>query len=111
MAARTAVVAGTATVVAKGVSGSMNQKAAQQQAAAQQQQQAAYDSGVQQAQMQAQQEAQQQQPAAQAATPTASPGAITDDTIAQLQKLADLQKQGLLTPEEVAQVKARILGT
>ena len=59
--ARTAVVAGTATVVAKGVSGSMDQKAAQQQAAAQQQQQAAYDAGVQQAQLQAQQEALAQQ--------------------------------------------------
>jgi hypothetical protein len=116
--ARTAVVAGTATAVAKGVSGSMDQKAAQQQAAAQQQQQqqAAYDAGVQQAQLQAQQEplAQQQQHqilAAQASPPpVASPGSTTDTTIRQLQQLAELQKQGILTPEEFAQQKAMILG-
>ena len=114
--ARTAVVAGTATVVAKGVSGSMDQKAAQQQAAAQQQQQAAYDAGVQQAQLQAQQEAlaqqqQQQMLAAQAAPPpVASPGSTTDATIRQLQQLAELQKQGILTPEEFAQQKAMLLG-
>jgi hypothetical protein len=114
--ARTAVVAGTATAVAKGVSGSMDQKAAQQQAAAQQQQQATYDAGVQQAQLQAQQEplAQQQQHqilAAQASpSPVASPGSTTDTTIRQLQQLAELQKQGILTPEEFAQQKAMILG-
>lgn len=114
--ARTAVVAGTATAVAKGVSGSMDQKAAQQQAAAQQQQQATYDAGVQQAQLQAQQEplAQQQQHqilAAQASPPpVASPGSTTDTTIRQLQQLAELQKQGILTPEEFAQQKAMILG-
>ena len=112
--ARTAVVAGTATAVAKGVSGSMDQKAAQQQAAAQQQQQAAYDAGVQQAQLQAQQEAlaqQQQMLAAQASPPpVASPGSTTDATIRQLQQLAELQNQGILTPEEFAQQKALLLG-
>lgn len=100
--ARTAVVAGTATVVAKGVSGSMDQKAAQQQ------HQAAFDAGVQHAQAQQQQQAQQAQ---QASPPqAASPGALTDSMIAQLQQLAELQKQGILTPEEFAQQKARILG-
>jgi len=89
--ARTAVVAGTATAVAKGVSGSIDQKAAQQQAAAQQQQ--------------------QQMLAAQAAPPpVASPGSTTDTTIRQLQQLAELQNQGILTPEEFAQQKAMILG-
>lgn len=116
--ARTAVVAGTATVVAKGVSGSMDQKAAQQQAAAQQQQQVAYDAGVQLAQLQAQQEAltQQQQQrqmlAAQASHPqAASPGSTTSAMIAQLQQLAELQQQGILTPEEFAQQKARVLAS
>jgi hypothetical protein len=80
--ARTAVVAGTASAVARGVSGSMDQRATQQQAAAQQQQQ-----------------------------PTASPGTITDDTIARLQKLGEMQIAGLLTPEEFAQQKARLLGS
>lgn len=102
--ARTAVVAGTATVVAKGVSGSMDQKAAQQQ------HQAAFDAGVQHAQAQQQQQQQAQQ-AQQASPPqAASPGALTDSMIAQLQQLAELQKQGILTPEEFAQQKARILG-
>ncbi len=100
--ARTAVVAGTATAVAKGVSGSIDQKAAQQQAAAQQQQQAAFDAGVQHAQA-----------AGQASPPpqATSPGALTDAMIAQLQQLAELQKQGILTPEEFAQQKTRILGS
>src|SRR5258708_27200691 len=103
---RTAAVVGTATVVSKGVSSSMDQRAAQQQAAQQQQQQAAYDAGAQAAQMQAQQAA-----AAQAApAPAAGPGAVTNESIAQLQQLAELQKQGILTPEEFAQQKAKLLG-
>jgi Short C-terminal domain len=116
--ARTAVVAGTATVVAKGVSGSMDQHAAQQQAAAQQQQQDAYNAGVQQAQQESLMQ-QQQLLAAQAAaaqvTPTQSQpntqSAHVDNMIVQLQKLGEMQQQGLLTPEEFAQQKARILGT
>ncbi len=84
MAARTAVVAGTATAVSKSVSGSMDTRAAQQQ----------------------------QTLAAQAANAQAAkPGAGADETIAQLQKLTDLQKQGFLTDEEFAQQKARILGS
>lgn len=105
---RTAAVVGTATVVSKSVSGAMDQRAMQQQEAQLQQQQAAYDAGA-----QAQQAAyaqQQQAAAAQAAAPVASPGAMTDNTIAQLQQLAELQKAGVLTPEEFAQQKAKILG-
>ncbi len=98
--ARTAVVAGTATVVSKGVGDAMDQRAAAQQAEAQQQQQAIYNAGFQQAQQEAQ--AQQQQ--------AASAAAGADDVIMQLQKLGELQKQGILTPEEFAQQKARILG-
>jgi hypothetical protein len=103
---RTAAVVGTATAVSKGVSSSMDQKAAQQQAAQQQQQQAAYDAGAQAAQLQAQQAAQAQA----ARAPAAGPGAVTDESIAQLQKLAELQKQGILSPEEFAQQKAKLLG-
>ena len=95
--ARTAVVAGTATVVSRGISDTMDQRAAAQQAEAQQQQQAIYNAGFQQAQQEAL--ARQQQ--------STSAG---DDTIAQLQRLGELQKQGILTPEEFAQQKARILG-
>jgi len=101
--ARTAVIAGTATAVSKKVSGSMDQRAAQQQAAQQQQQQSAFDAGFQQAQQQQQQ--QQQQP-----MQAANPATNTDAMIAQLQQLAELQKVGILTPDEFAQQKARILG-
>lgn len=102
--ARTAVIAGTATAVSKGVSGSMDQRAAQQQAAQQQQQQTAFDAGFQQAQAQQQQ---QMQAGAQQAT---SPATNTDAMISQLQRLAELQNLGILTPDEFAQQKARILG-
>ncbi|HEU4782782.1 MAG TPA: SHOCT domain-containing protein [Ktedonobacterales bacterium] len=98
--ARTAVIAGTATAVSKGGSGSMDQRAAQQQAAQQQQQQAAFDAGFQQAQQT------QQAQTAQAASPATN----TDAMISQLQRLAELQNLGILTPDEFAQQKARILG-
>lgn len=100
--AQTAVIAGTATAVSKGVSGSMDQRAAQQQAAQQQQQQTAFDAGFQQAQAQAAHTAQ--------AAQTAGPATNTDAMISQLQQLAELQNLGILTPDEFAQQKARILG-
>ena len=56
-------------------------------------------------QMQAQQ-AQQQAAAAQAQA--AAPA--TKDTAAELQKLADLHKQGVLTDEEFAAMKKKLLG-
>ncbi|HEX5441096.1 MAG TPA: SHOCT domain-containing protein [Ktedonobacterales bacterium] len=102
--ARTAVIAGTATAVSRGVSGSMDQRAAQAQQAQQaqqQQQQAAFDAGFQQAQAQ-QTQAQQQQ--------AASAAPSTDAVISQLRQLAELQNLGILTPDEFAQQKARILG-
>jgi hypothetical protein len=88
----------------------MDQRAAQQQDAQMQQQQAAYDAGVQ-AQQTAYAQQQQAAAAQAAAAPVASPGAMTDNTIAQLQKLAELQQAGVLTPEEFAQQKAKILGS
>jgi hypothetical protein len=36
---------------------------------------------------------------------------LTDESIARLQKLAEVQKAGILTPEEFATQKARILGS
>lgn len=45
------------------------------------------------------------------ATPAAAaPAGLTDESIAQLKKLAELQEAGILTAEEFAQQKARILG-
>ena len=82
MAARTAVVAGTATAVSGRV---------------QRRQAAKYDAQEQ------QQDAQEPQYAQEAPAPE-------DDSTAQLQKLAALHTQGVLTDEEFAAAKAKILG-
>ena len=95
--ARTAVVAGTATVVAGSVSQHSAQKSAQQQQAAAQTA----------AQLQAQQAA--AQPAA--AQPAAAPAAAPDDRMAKIKELGEMRSQGLLTDEEFAAEKARILAT
>jgi Short C-terminal domain len=100
-AARTAVVAGTATAVVGGVSHRQEAKA----------QQAADAQAYQQMQQQQAMEAAAQQAAAQqaAAAPPAAPAG--GDTVAELQKLADLKAQGVLTDEEFAAAKAKLLGT
>ena len=102
--ARTAVVAGTATAVHGAVSGSKQSKqaAAEEQAAANQ---AAFDSQAQLAEMQRQQAA---AAAAPAAMPAAAPVA-DDDMMAKLTQLADLKAAGVLTDEEFAAAKAKIL--
>jgi len=113
--ARTAVVAGTATVVAGSVSQHGQQKAAQQQqaAAAQQQQEAAQqqamiDQAAAQAAAQTAAQLQAQQPAAQ---PPAPPAAAPEDRMAKIKELGEMKSQGLLTEEEFAAEKARILTT
>ena len=88
MAARTAVVAGTATAVSGRV---------------QRRQSAKWDEQDQ--QQYAEQQAQYQQP--QYAPPPPDP---QDDATAQLQNLAQLNKQGVLSDEEFAAAKAKILG-
>jgi membrane protease subunit (stomatin/prohibitin family) len=87
--ARTAVVAGTATVVAGKVAGHQQQKAV---AAQQQQQQAA-----------AQPQAEEPQQAVDAAP-------VEEDPLLTIQKLAALRDQGILTEEEFSAKKAQILG-
>jgi len=113
--ARTAVVAGTASAV---VGHSQNKQMAKQQAAAEQQaaQQAAFESQAQLADMQAQMNAMQAQQAAAAAPPpppapaaAAAPAAGGDDIMAQLSKLADLKAAGVLSDEEFAAAKAKLL--
>lgn len=104
MAARTAVVAGTATAVAGGVSRHQQAKADQQYEAQQyeaQQQQAAMDAAAQQAVA--------QQAAAQAPPPATAPAGGTD-LVAELQKLGALREQGILSDEEFAAAKAKLLG-
>jgi hypothetical protein len=85
MAARTAVVAGTATAVSGRVARRQNERWAAQD-------QAAYDQQM----SQGANEVQEAPPA--------------DDKTAQLQNLADLHSQGVLTDEEFAAAKAKILG-
>ena len=98
MAARTAVVAGTATAVSGNVQRRQQAKYADQEA----QQQAA---------QQQQWEAQQYQ-AQQAAPPPPPPAAPTGgtDVVAELQKLAALREQGILNDAEFAAAKAKLLG-
>jgi hypothetical protein len=84
---RTAVIAGTATVVAGGVSRHQQQKAAQQQAAAQPAAAA---------------------PAA-AAPVAAAPASDAGDPIARLKQLAELKDQGILTEAEFTEQKTKIL--
>ena len=83
MAARTAVVAGTATAVSGRVAHRQSEKYAAQ-------------------------EQQQAPPQAYEAPPVEA--APEDDQTAQLQNLADLHKQGVLTDEEFAAAKAKVLG-
>jgi hypothetical protein len=85
--ARTAVVAGTATAVSGRVARRQNQRWAQQ-------------------------DAPPPQPEQYAAPPPPAPAAPAggEDRVQQLKDLADLKAQGVLTEEEFAAEKARILG-
>lgn len=96
MAARTAVVAGTATAVSGNVARRQQQRAegqAQEQYAAEQAQAEQYAA---------------QQAATQQARP--QPGGGGTDLVAELQKLAALKDQGVLSEEEFVAAKARLLG-
>jgi len=103
LAARTAVVAGTATAVSGGMQRHQQEKAyesQQAQAYEAQQQQAAMDAAAAQAVANAQ--------AAQAPAPApAAPAA--DDLMAKLSQLAQLHAQGILSDDEFAAAKAKLL--
>ena len=87
--ARTAVVAGTATVVAGGVQRHQAKKYGAQQQAAEPQPEVVY-----------------------AAAPAPEPaGGMTADAIQQLKDLAALKDQGILTEDEFAAQKAKILAS
>ena len=98
---RTAVIAGTATAVSRGVSGAMD-SSAQQRAAHEQQK---LDAAVQQALA--------QQQAHVAARPQAAPTAAetSESRITKLQQLAELKRQGILSEEEFAAEKERVLAS
>jgi hypothetical protein len=100
-AATTAVVAGTATAVSGRVARRQQgraQQAADAQAYEQQQQLAA-------------QQAYAEQAAPQAAAASPAPTAAGTDIITQLKELGALKEQGILTDDEFAAQKARILGS
>lgn len=84
--ARTAVIAGTATSVSNRVSRRQGQRWAQQEEA---------------------QQPQQAQPAPVAAAP--APPASSESMIDQLKELGELKAQGILTEEEFAAQKAKLL--
>jgi hypothetical protein len=83
--ARTAVIAGTATSVSNRVSRRQGQRWAQQE------------------------EAQQQQAAPPAPAPAAPAAAAAPSMIDQLKELGELKAQGILTEEEFAAQKAKLL--
>jgi Short C-terminal domain len=92
MAARTAVVAGTATAVSGRVQRRQQEKYASQD-------QAAYDQ---------QMAAQQQQYAA--PPQEAAPAAAGDDVVAQIEQLSQLHNSGVLNDEQFEAAKAKLLG-
>jgi hypothetical protein len=89
--ARTAVVAGTATAVSNRVSRRQYNRWASQDEQAYQQ---SY-----------------QEPAPQQVPAQPAPSTAGEDRISQLKDLASLKEQGVLTEEEFAREKARILGS
>jgi hypothetical protein len=91
MAARTAVVAGTATAVSGRVARRQANRYADQDAQYTQQQVAAVEQGYAQA--------------------DAMPAPPAEDPFAQIEKLSKLHDSGALTDEEFAAAKAKILGT
>lgn len=94
--ARTAVIAGTATAVSGRVQRRQAERYAERDANIYAQREQAYE----------------QQMAPQYAPPPApapAPAASESDNIAQLQKLGELKQQGILTDEEFAAEKAKIL--
>jgi hypothetical protein len=94
--ARTAVIAGTASAVSGRVQRRQAERFADRDAQIYAERQEAY----------------QQQMMAQAPPPAPPPaGSGRPDTIQQLKELADLRAQGILTDEEFAAEKAKILGS
>ncbi len=109
--ARTAVVAGTASAVSGRVQRRQASKFAEKDAATAAKQQEAYDAQMAQQQPPAYQEPVYQQPPPPPPAPApASAPAGSGDTIQQLKDLAALKEQGILTDEEFAAQKAKVLG-
>jgi hypothetical protein len=97
-AARTAVVAGTATAVSGRVQRRQAARFADRDAQIHAQREAAYQQVA-------------PQPVEPAPTPPPAPAGQQEDMIEKLQRLSDLRTQGLLTDEEFTAAKAALLGT
>ena len=104
--ARTAVIAGTATATSNAVNRRMAQKNVEVYADAQQQYQQTHS-----AQAPAVSVGAGPSPGNVVAPPAAPAAESMDDTLAQLERLAQLKAQGILTDEEFAAGKAKILGS
>ncbi|MCA1005615.1 SHOCT domain-containing protein [Rhodococcus hoagii] len=102
--ARTAVITGTARATANAMDRSSQQRAAERQAYADQQ--AAEQQAAIAQQIAAQQQVAQQQVAPPAAAPAGSAG---DDLIGKLQQLGQLHQSGVLSDDEFAAAKAKLL--
>ena len=103
--ARTAIISGTATAVSGRVARRQSSNAAQKAQAE------AYEEAQRQAALQAQMQAAQQAAAAPPAPAPAPAPAEADDPVARLKELAELKAAGVLTDEEFATMKAKILAS
>ena len=103
--ARTAVIAGTATAVSGGMRDRSAQNAAQQQEAAAAQQQT--DTNQQQATVD--QAANQAAARVQAQQAPTEPVASSEDRMAKIRELGQMKSEGLLTEQEFAAEKAKVL--
>ena len=106
--ARTAVVAGTASAVSGRVQRRQANKFAEKDAATAAKQQEAYDSQM--AQQEPPPQAYQQPVYQQPPPPPPAAGGISNEALEQLKQLGALKEQGILTEQEFAAQKAKILG-
>ena len=107
--ARTAVVAGTASAVSGRVQRRQANKFAEKDAATAAKQQEAYDAQM--AQQQPPPQEYQQPVYQQPPPPPPAAGGISNEALEQLKQLGALKEQGILTEEEFAAQKAKVLGT
>ncbi|GIU56868.1 SHOCT domain-containing protein [Arthrobacter sp. NicSoilC12] len=107
--ARTAVVAGTASAVSGRVQRRQANKFAEKDAATAAKQQEAYDAQM--AQQEPPPQAYQQPVYQQPPPPPPAAGGISNEALEQLKQLGALKEQGILTEEEFAAQKAKVLGS
>ena len=110
MMARTAVVAGTATAVSGRVARRQQNKYQQKADAQAYQEQQAAPAQEQASPQQYQQVPQYQQPPPQYQQPPPAPAAGSTDVVGEIQRLATLKEQGILSDAEFTAAKSKLLG-